>query len=283
MLLLASFTLLIGIIVGCVARGDDSPPTLCVTIQPQKLFAESIVGDKFAIYCMLPSSGCEAEVNYTPSNNLLENAVAYLKVGGVICEDACLESVLQSHPDIDVYDTSVGIDTIMGASAWCSPKQALVIATNMYQAILELDPRHKEYYKKRFDLLEQELHAVDSYLSKKLEPLAHQAAFIVDSPSYAYLAQDYDLTQVCIEHADSEPFPRLLALDIDKVVPVRAIFVQSQSSLKQATTLAGELGCGVASINTLNYEWFEEIENIANALTAMVAMPDDTRPQEKLQ
>ena len=48
---------------------------------------------------------------------------------------------------------------------------------------------------------------------------------------------------------------------------VKVIFIQKEFDVKQAETLAEELQCRVAQINPLNYNWSEELENIAYALT----------------
>ncbi len=269
--LLVTCVLLAFCCVGCESRGEESLPIVCVTIQPQRLFAENLAGDRFDIYCMLSSSGCADEVDPAVfSSGWLEECMAYLTIGGVACEQGCVDSLLQHNLRMAVYDTTEGVDTLSSGYAWCSPKQAKLIATNMYHIFVELDPSYKEYYKKRYDVLMQELKAADSYLSKKLESLSHHTTFAIDAPSLSYLARDYGLSQVCVSDSVKA-----------YSTAVCAVLLQEEEDRAEAEQLAKSQGCSVVQIAPLTYEWFEGIENIANALTDHVVMLDDTPLQEK--
>lgn len=276
---------------GCVTGGSKEQPVVFVTVQPEKFFAERIAGDKFEVNCIVPS-GVNPEM-FRPSSTLSEELLectAYLKLECLGYELEWMEKLLDHNPrKIKRYDTSEGVELLFGGNykkgtggdkmvdphMWCSPKQALHIAENMFSVFVELDPRNEKYYKKRYDLLVQELKATDSYLTKMLE-VSSAAAFVVYTPSLSYLARDYGVVQMCIEgeeQASTETILEQLTI-ASKELNVRAVFIQGDAADSHAKEVASALGCEVVAIDLLSYEWFEEIETIANALTDTIDITD---------
>ncbi len=276
---------------GCVTGSSKEQPVVFVTVQPERFFAERIAGDKFKVNCIVPS-GVSPEM-FRPSSTLAEELVecsAYLKLECLGYELKWMEKLLEHNPrKIKRYDTSNGVELLFGGNykrvtadskmvdphMWSSPKQALHIAENMFDAFVELDPRNEKYFKKRYDLLVQELKATDSYLTKMLE-LSPATAFVVYTPSLSYLARDYGVAQMCIEgeeHATTETILEQINL-ASKELNIRAIFVPDDAVDSHAEEVATALGCEVVAIDLLSYEWFEEIETIANALTDTIDITD---------
>ncbi len=256
-----------------------------VTIQPQKYFAERIVGDKFEINCVIPRDS--NPIIYEPSAALLlqiSKSDAYMKVGHLDFELAWLDKLQQDNPKMKVYDTSEGVDLLFSDSLllknnqisnsaarefidphiWSSPRQAIVMVENMYNVFVELDPDSEDICYRNYELLLQELKAADQYLTKKLAPIAGNK-FVIYHSSLSYLAQDYNLVQRCIEREGAEPtaayMQALMSAD-----SINVLLVQDKFDTRQIEAIAPELGCRVVSINPLNYNYFEEIVKVANAL-----------------
>lgn len=113
-----------------------------------------------------------------------------------------------------------------------------------------------------------EINRVDSVLTKKLEKVKGET-FVIYHPSLSYLAHDYGLRQLSVEYNGKAPSAYYIkqVVDTARENDVKVIFIQKEFDVKQAETLAEELQCRVAQINPLNYNWSEELENIAYALT----------------
>ncbi|MCP9611637.1 metal ABC transporter solute-binding protein, Zn/Mn family [Coprobacter tertius] len=273
-------------LLSCVGDSDNKK-IITVTIQPQKYFAEKIAGDKFEINCIVPNGSNPEAYDPSPSNLVhVGKSVAYFKIGNIGFEMAWLGKLAQNNPAMKIYDNAEGIEILTGTHQheghvehqqheievdphyWSSPKQAQVIARNMYKAFVELDPENKDFYRKNYDNLTSEIVRMDTFMTQKLAPV-EGSAFIIYHPSLSYLAHDYGLKQMSIELNGKSPSARYMKQIVDTAREnnVKVIFIQKEFDVKQAQTLAKELGCRIAQINPLNYNWNEELEHITNELS----------------
>lgn len=281
-IILLSFTG--GVFISCTNNTVDKK-IVTVTILPQKYFAEKIAGDKFEINCIVPLGSNPEAYDPSPSHLVhLGKSVAYFKIGYIGFEMAWLDKLLQNNPGMKLYDTSKGVNFLSGTHAcsdesvhmhidsvdphiWSSPKNAFIIARNMYAAFVELDPQNKSYYRKNYEKLVDEIHRVDQELTSKLSPSKGEM-FAIYHPSLSYLARDYQLRQLSIELNGKEPSALYMkeAIDMARKNDVKVIFIQREFDVKQAQVFAKELNCEVFSINPLNYNWSNELMNIADAI-----------------
>lgn len=266
-------------------RMSEKPkPIISVTIQPQKYFAEKLVGDRFIINCVVPQGGNPEAYDPTPSHLVqVGKSVAYWRIGSLGFELAWLDKLAQNNPDMRIFDLSKGVEPLpdthhhsselgrhLHASDphyWSSPKKVLIMVRNMYDAVLELDPKGEKYYTKNYEELVAEISRVDSVLEERLEPV-HGQMFAIYHPSLSYLASDYHLRQLSVEHNGKEAsaFSLKKTVDVAKENGVRVIFIQREFDAKLAEVFAKEIGAKIVPINPLNYNWSEEIIAIADAL-----------------
>ncbi len=80
---------------------------------------------------------------------------------------------------------------------------------------------------------------------------------MVFHPAWGYFADEFDLVQVPIEIAGSEPSPREMALLMDHAGEegIGVVFVSPQFSTSSAETIAQELGASVVVIDPLAADW----------------------------
>lgn len=263
-------------------------PIITVSVMPQKYFAEKIVGNKMEISCMIPA-GSNPEA-YDPSPSQLVNlnkSRAYLAVGNLGFELAWLDKLSKNHPDLRVVNTSDSIQLIHNADndpddhihnthshigpdphTWSSPKSALIMAKNIYNAIIAVDPDNQKFYAKNYASLILEIKELDLEVSKKLYQLNNRS-FLIYHPALTYLARDYMLNQFSVEFNGKEPTPRHLKtlIEIAKKEKIRVIFVQKEFDVKNAQILAEQAHCKIAVIDPLNYNWGKSIMDIVNALS----------------
>ncbi len=279
--------LVIGICFGFIGCGSmqKTQPVITVTIQPQKYLLEKIVGDKYNVVCLL-AQGSNPE-SYEPSLNHimnLEKSDAYFCIGNIGFELAIKNRVASNAPDLKIVDTSKGIALLKGTHegsevgsghsheidphVWTSVPNAKIIAKNMYDAVVEMDPKHKKYYTKNYDNLVSELDTLNSELTRQLAPI-RGTSFAVWHPSLSYFARDYGLKQIAMENEGKEVTANMLKSEIDhaKKAGVKVMFYQKEFDSRQVETINNQLGTRLVEINPMNYNWVEEMHIIANALT----------------
>lgn len=274
------------VLCACVSCKPAQERVISVTIMPQKYIAEQIAGEHYSINCAVPTNANPEAYDITPAQMAeLSKSVAYMQVGMLGFELNWLNNIRQNNPEMKVYDMSEGIEMIQGAHAhshadgsvhrtsvadphvWSSPKNMRIMADNMYEALVELDPDNMAYYKTRYEALVQRIDSIDSVVARILEPVKG-AAFAIYHPSLTYLARDYGLTQISIENIGKENSAHSFrsAIDEARAAGVKIVFIQKEFDSRQVHTFADELGAEVYTINPLSYDWESEIINIAHAI-----------------
>lgn len=282
--------LIIGILSfwSCKPSGTtEQKKMLSVTIDPQKYFLDTIVGNHYDVNCVIPSGSNPESADFTPSQMLaLGKSIAYFKIGYLGIENTLIDKVSKSNPDLKVIDCSVGIEPVgdihnhedesherhyahAGGDphTWSSVKSARIIARNMYEGVLELDETNKDDYKANYDKLLSEINRTDSIIKIYLGK-APSKSFIIYHPALSYFADEYGLTQYSIENDGKNPSPSQLKALIDtaKEEGIKVVFIQQEYDTKNAETVANAIGANIISLNLLSYNWSEEMIKIAKAL-----------------
>lgn len=274
--------LLLGAVLPACNRNLDNKPTITVSIQPQKYFLEKIAGDKWEVKCLL-SNGANPE-SYDPAMTHLlnlESSKAYFRMGNIPFESAIINKVHNNNPALKIYNNSEGIELITGTHShgdikhadapdphtWTSVKNARIIATNMYNAMSDLDPKHKDTYSRNYLKVLESLDSLDSSIDSLLAPKRGES-FVVWHPSLSYFARDYGLHQISLSPEGKEASVNMLqeAVDSARTSGARVIFYQKEIDSRQAETANRQIGATMVNINPLSYNWDKEIYNIANAI-----------------
>lgn len=272
--------------VSCGAPRQDEARVVSVTILPQQYLAEQIAGGRFDIHCMVPQNSNPEAYDPTPEQLMkVEKSEAYLRVGTIGFEMAWMERLARNNPDMKIYDTSQGVDMIEGTHThthgdgmehtlhmtdphiWCSPGNVGVMAQNIYNAFVELDPEGRACYKANYEKLVKKIERVDSLVTDILQP-CKGVTFAIYHPSLTYLARDYELQQLCIEEAGKENSALSMKHIVERArdAQVEIVFVQKEFNARQVETFAREIDAEVITINPLNYDWESEMIHIAHAI-----------------
>ena len=277
-------------ITGCKSV-ESNTPTISVTIEPQRYFVEQIAGDNFKVNTIVPAGTSPETYDPTPSQMVsLGKSVLYFKVGYLGFENAWGKTLAENNADVVVVNTSNEItliegdnlDNIIGGHKhheghshdgvdphiWSSPKSALIMAENMLNALVMTDVENQKQYRENFKVLQAEIIATDKKIIALLEK-APVKSFIIYHPALAYFARDYNLTQYSIEFEGKSPSPQQLRqmIDFAQEQGVKTIFVQKGFDMKNAESLAKEVGASIHSIDPLSYNWSEELIKIAKILS----------------
>jgi zinc transport system substrate-binding protein len=255
-------------------------PLLTVTIEPQRYFVEAVAGDRFRVQSMVPKGSSPETYDPTPQQLVgLGNSCAYLRIGYIGFEVAWFDKLCQNAPHMDQFDLSAGIRPIYERHAhddahpvgiephiWMSPANARTMVDNIQATLTALDAAHADQFARRADSLRQVIAVTDSTVRSLLP--ADSTAFLIYHPSLSYFARDYGLRQISIEEGGKEPSPAHLQSLIQQSRSARpkVIFVQPEFDVRNARTLAEDLGLRIVTVNPLSYDWADEMIHVAQSL-----------------
>ena len=210
-----------------------------------------------------------------------------------------MDKIRENNPKLQVFDTSEGMnlltdtedddhahehgthdhDTHAGEEAhhhhhggvdphiWSSIAGAKAVAWNTLNAFIELDPDNTEYFWQNYNKLVDEIDKTNTEIKQLLDPLTDRT-FIIYHPALTYFANEFNLTQLCIEMDGKEPSPAQLKrlVETARANNARVVFIQQEFDQKNAELIAKETGCKLTVINPLAYDWTKEMIHIAKAL-----------------
>jgi zinc transport system substrate-binding protein len=272
-------------------KQKNEVPVITVTIEPQRYFAEAIAGDKFKIETMVPKGSSPETYDPTPQQLVkLANSTAYLRIGYLGFEQTWMEKLKSNAPKMHVFNLSEGVDLIADCGhsheeweepqakhshhgvephIWNSTRNAIIIARNTLDALIDLDAADKDYFTARYDSLCQVIMSTDSTIVKMLPLNTNQQTFMIYHPALSYFARDYFLNQISIEEEGKTPSPAHMKelVETCRRENVKVIFVQPEFDKRNAEVIAKETGLKIIDINPLNYDWREEMLRVATALS----------------
>ena len=283
------------VLAACGGKQQQRENIVSVTIEPQRFFAERIAGDKFAVNCVVPAGQSPETYDPTPQQMVqIGKSMAYLRIGPIGFEQAWMDKIKDNNPEMRIFDLSEGISLLkeleeaegehhheegdehhhhhhhpggVDPHTWSSISGAKVIAKNTLDAFVALDPENAAYYQGNYEHLLKEIGETEETVSNLLQPLTSRT-FIIYHPALTYLANEYGLTQLCIEMDGKEPSPAQLKelVETARKFDAKVVFIQKEFDQKNAELIAKETGCRLISINPLDYDWSKEIIHIAKSL-----------------
>lgn len=280
--------------VSCNFSKTEKEKVLTVTIEPQKYFLESIVGNHYKVECLVASGANPESADFTPSQMMnLDKSVAYFKIGYLGIENALVKKVSESNTELTVIDCSNGIESVgeghihcdeeghnhdhdenqMHGHAggdphtWSSVKSAKIIIDNMYKAIVDIDKGNEADYTLNYNKLIAKINNTDSIIRSYLNK-APSKSFIIYHPALSYFADEYSLTQYSIEFEGKNPSPSQLKELINRAKEegVKVVFIQQEFDVKNAETVADAIAGKTIPLNLLSYDWNAEMIKIAKAM-----------------
>ena len=254
-----------------------------MTILPLAYFAEKIGGNKLDISVVIPPGASPHTYEPTPRQlRRLSKAELYVKVGsGIQFEEEWLNRLASLNRSMRICNSSKGIKLIQTRKhnhhekgehhpgkdphVWLSPLNAIVMAKNIRDSLMEIDPKNSKFYARNAEKLILELNALDKEIRERLSGLKNRS-FMVFHPSWGYFASDYDLEQIPIEIEGKEPSAKALTQLIDRARKrnIRVIFTSPQFSTKSAEVIAREIKGRVVFIDPLAKDYRENLRKVAD-------------------
>lgn len=270
-------------------KPDASERTLTVSIPAQKWLLDSIAGPGWTVVSLLDAGSNPETFEPTMAQLMgLQKSRGYFTVGNLPFETASLPKIKENFPDLVFYDTSKGIEPVLGTHSchshdaeghdhtssadphtWTSLRNARIMAANMYQTLLRLDPDGRGEYTRRYEALDRNLAALDDSVAAALRPL-QGSSFLVWHPSLTYMARDYGLRQLAVENEGKEASPAQYRAQLEKARQAGPLlfFTQREFDSRQGDAMAAELGLPTASIAVMDADIPAQIRTATHALTS---------------
>ncbi len=256
--------------------GETSPEEkiiVATSIMPQKEFIEAVGGDKVKVIVMVPPGANPHTYEPQPSQlRELSKARIYFQIGsGIEFEKTWMERLKEQNPNIKIINCSKGIKLMKeDPHIWTSPRNAIIIVENIYKALIEEDPNHKEYYTENKDKYVTRLKKLDEQFNQTLTGKQNKKILVYHS-AWTYLCRDYKLEQITIEREGKEPSPQTLAKIIQEAKKdnIRIIIVSPQSNKQSAQAIADEIGAKIVTIDPLAENYIENMEKMLQTLKSI--------------
>jgi zinc/manganese transport system substrate-binding protein len=256
---------------------NDDRLRVLTTIAPLYSFTKNITGDAARVDNLLPSGAGPHEYSLSPADAGKVAETNLLIINGVNLEDwlhkltSSAEQLRKSEANesdkLVVVDTSIGAELMDNdPHIWLSPKNAVIQAENIRDALMKADPDNAEIYSGNADEYILRLRELDKKIRDEVRTWKSKE-FVAFHSAFTYFSRDYGLEQVAViqETPEREPSPRHIAevIEVIKSRDIRAIFTEPQFSHKIVTSLAGDLNLQVYSLDTLetgslSKEWYVE-------------------------
>ncbi|MHC1610674.1 MAG: metal ABC transporter solute-binding protein, Zn/Mn family [Candidatus Methanospirareceae archaeon] len=242
-----------------------------VTILPEADFVENVGGERVHVTVMVPPGA--SPHTYEPRASQLKEvskAKIYFKVGsGIEFEEAWMDKIISLNPDILIVDCAEGITKLEeDPHVWNSPLNAKVMVENICNGLCQVDPDNEAYYTENRDRYLRELDEVDAYIHEQLDGFKNRV-FMIYHPSFGYLAEEYNLTQIAIEHEGRAPTPKVIQDCMDKArrYNLSYIYVAPQFATENAETIAHEIGGQLVFLDPLPRDYIANMRSIAASLS----------------
>ncbi len=271
---------------GCTERKVVVENRAIVSIAPLKPLVESILGEDFEVSVLVPQGASPETFEPTPKQlREVESARFVFGTGLLEFEQELLHRIARNE---QIINLSQGIELIAGTCShahhahhdhscghahgidphiWCSPKSLGKMAENTYNAIAREMPDSTKYAE-HYTALCIKLLDLDEEVSELCRQSPHSLFFIYH-PALTYLARDYGLTQVAVEHEGKEPSVKHLARIIEqaRTEGVKHIFYQSEFPASSVEVICQDINATAVEINPLEEDIFDNIRHIVTLIT----------------
>lgn len=269
-------------LLSCRHQQQDNRPIVTVSIEPLRYVVEAVAGDKYQVKTLMPQGASPETYEPTPRQMVaLGESQFVFRMGSLGFEQTQLPRMMNSQPNVSLVDAAQGIPLIESSHhhegesesgdphVWLSPQNLIAMANNVANTLSQYDKSNAAYYRQRTQRFEQQMKALDQELSQSLQGLKCRT-FLIYHPALGYLAHQYGLQQLAVEHDGKEPSAAYMQQLISqcKKESVRVVFISKEHNGRSAERIAHELGAHVVTINPLDYDVPRQLKKIVDELTS---------------
>jgi zinc transport system substrate-binding protein len=250
-----------------------------VSIAPLQYFVDRLTNHALDVNVMVPQGASHG--TYSPSAaqmQKLSDSRVYFRIGSLGYEQAFIHRLKELNPGMREVNLSDHTQLIRGEDVvhgdhvheggidphiWLSPAVMLSLLPVISENLIDLYPDLEEVIRSNHSELLAEVEQLHHEMQTLTLSLTHKR-FIIFHPALTYLARDYAMEQVSIEHEGKEPSPaRLSRLIRDaRAENVSVVFIQEEYDVRNAQLVASETGAKVFALNHMAYDWFENMQHV---------------------
>ena len=275
---------IIPILVSCQDKSKKTAEKIVfASILPLQYFTDQITGKLYTTEVMVPPGVGPETYNPTPRQmSEMAKAGAYFANGFLGFEGAFVDKFQSINPNLIFINTSKGVELIhaeghdhgdhahekgVDPHTWSSPEGARIVARNIFDGMVRIDPANKAVFQSNLDKLLAKIDSVDKVVSAILTNIPSRK-FMVFHPALGYFAREYHLEQLSIEFEGKIPTPRHIQNIVleAKSQNISNILIQKEFDIENAEIIANETGSKVIQIDPLSYDWANEMISLAHKM-----------------
>ena len=256
------------LVYSCQSGTGTNQRVIAVSIQPQRYLLEQLTAGHFDVVCLLQDDANPEGYEPAMSNIMaLEQCRAYFMIGHIGFEAAILSKLSASRPDLEVIDTSSGVQLVTDGDTsttpnplvWTSLSNAKIISDNMHRALIDLDASHRGDYDRCYARLTARLDSIDAALRNQLAASA-DTAFVVWHPWLTYFAHDYGLQQIAVEYEGAPATPARIQRVVGQAREMNVGIVFTHRDVDgRAAQLARDINARLVDINPMAHDWYQQL------------------------
>jgi len=259
--------------------------SVLVSVVPQKYFVEKVAGDLAVVTVLIPSGANPAAYEMSPSGMRVVNDSDIWFTLGLQRETTWIPEFSSINDSLRIVSTIKGVTRLPigrygipgehnqtdggdpDPHVWLSPALVRLQAEAICEALCETDPENSETYTHNLALFIEEINVLQAQIHNRLDRYSGEG-FMVFHPAWGYFADEFNLVQVPIEIAGSEPSPGEMAqlVSYGRNSSVKIVFVSPQFSEVSAETIAEEMNASVVFIDPLAPDWSENLVFVAQEI-----------------
>jgi zinc transport system substrate-binding protein len=266
------------ILQGCSFR-QANDNIVSVSIAPVKYFVDRLTDNQLEVNVMVPTGASHGTYSPTASQmQKLSDSKLYFRIGSLGYEQAFIHRLKELNPAMREVNLSDYVELIRGETIdhgdhvheggidphiWLSPEVMLKLLPVLRNNLVELYPQLEEIILANYPTVVADMEILHQEMQELIETLTKRQ-FIIFHPALTYLARDYGLQQISIEHDGKEPSPgRLSRLIRDaKAENIPIVFIQEEYDVRNAQLVAQETGATIVPLNHMAYDWFGNMEEL---------------------
>lgn len=234
-----------------------------------KDMASNVAGDK-ADVVSITKPGADIHTYQPTPGDILKAQEADLILWNGLNLELWFEKFYQNIDDTKSAILSDGIEPIgikggayngkPNPHAWMSPEAAKIYINNIKNALINIDPANKDYYKKNAQRYIKKIDLLIEPIKKIFVDIPEEKRWLVTSEgAFSYLARDFKLKELYLwpMNSDSQGTPSQVKKVIDDIrkYEIGVIFSESTVSPKPAIQIAKETGIlygGILYVDSLS-------------------------------
>lgn len=202
--------------------------------------AKNIGGDKIESFSIVPIGGDPHLYEPKPSDAQLVKSADVILVNGLTFEGWINKLIDNSGSTAKVHTITEGVDVLKSDKyknaadphAWMDASNGLTYVENIKNALVETDPKNKDFYTANYEKYRNEIAALDKYIAKEIKKIPEAKRMLVTShDAFAYYGKRYNIRLNALKgistEAETQTSDMVRVARAIKETGVPAIFIES--------------------------------------------------------